>query len=56
MFEPHTRWIGKGKAGCPQELGVPVAILEDQHPFILGNRVLWKESDVQAADPLVQEC
>ena len=31
VFEPHTRWISKGKAGCPQELGVPVAILEDRY-------------------------
>ena len=56
VFEPHTRWISKGKAGCPQELGVPVAILEDQDPFILGHRVLWKESDVDAAVPLVKDC
>ena len=46
VFEPHTRWISKGKAGCPQELGVPVAILEDRYQFILGHRVLWEESDV----------
>ena len=26
-----TRWISKGKAGCPVELGVPVCILEDRH-------------------------
>ena len=56
VFEPHARWIGKGKAGCPQEWGVPVAILEDQHPFIPGHRVLWKDSDVEAAVALVQEC
>ena len=24
IFEPHTRWISKGKAGCLVELGVPV--------------------------------
>ena len=24
IFEPHTRWISKGKAGCPVELGVQV--------------------------------
>ena len=28
IFEPHTRWISKGKAGCPVELGVPVCIIE----------------------------
>ena len=56
VFEPHTRWISKGKAGCPQELGVPVAILEDRYQFILGHRVLWEESDVDAALPLVRDC
>ena len=56
VFEPHTRWISKGKAGRPQELGVPVAILEDQHQFILGHRVMWQESDIDAAVPLVRDC
>ena len=56
VFEPHTRWISKGKAGCPQELGVPVAILENRYQFILGHRVLWEESDVDAALPLVRDC
>ena len=27
IFEPHTRWISKGKAGCPVELGVQVCII-----------------------------
>ena len=29
VFEQHTRWISKGKAGRPVELGVPVCVLED---------------------------
>ena len=29
IFEPHKRWISKGKAGCPVEFGVPVCIMED---------------------------
>ena len=29
IFEPYTRWISKGKAGTPVELGVPVCVLED---------------------------
>ena len=36
IFEPHTEWISKGKAGVPVELGVKVCILEDQHQFISG--------------------
>ena len=31
IFEPHTRWISKSKAGRPVELGVPVCIIEDPH-------------------------
>src|SRR5258706_7429461 len=29
IFEPHTEWISKGKAGVPVELGVKVCVLED---------------------------
>ncbi len=54
IFEPHTRWISKGKAGCPVELGVPVCILEDQHGFILHHEVMWKGTDVDGAVPMVE--
>ena len=40
IFEPHTRWISKGKAGVPQELGLPVCIVEDQYGFILDGLVM----------------
>ena len=39
IFEGHTRWISKGKAGTPVELGVPVALIEDQYQFILHHTV-----------------
>ncbi len=55
IFEDHTRWISKGKAGTPVELGVPVALVEDQHQFILHHRVLWTGEDVDVAVPLVEE-
>ncbi len=29
IFEEHTEWIQKGKAGVPQELGVRVCVVED---------------------------
>ena len=54
IFEPHTRWIAKGKAGCPVELGVPVCILEDQHGFILHHEVMWQGNDVDYAVPIVE--
>ena len=53
IFEPHTEWISKGKAGVPVELGVKVCILEDQHQFILHHQVMQKSGDDQVAVPMV---
>ena len=55
VFEPHTRWISKGKAGCPVELGVPVCIVEDEFGFVLNHRIMWEGSDVDHAVPVVEE-
>ncbi len=45
IFEPHTEWISKGKAGVPQELGLRVCILEDQYGLILHHHVMEKQTD-----------
>lgn len=55
IFESHTEWISKGKAGVPVELGVRVAILEDQYQFILHHRVMEKETDVDVAVPIITQ-
>ena len=55
IFEPHPRWMVKGKAGVPVELGLPVCILEDQHQFVLHHKILWQGSDVDVAVPMVKE-
>ncbi|MFV2058439.1 MAG: ISNCY family transposase [Thiohalomonadales bacterium] len=55
IFEPHTEWISKGKAGVPVEFGVRVCVLEDQHQFILHHRVMWQETDDKIAVTLVEE-
>jgi IS5 family transposase len=55
IFEPHTEWISKGKAGVPVELGVKVCILEDQHQFILHHRVMEKKTDDQVTVSMVTE-
>ena len=55
IFEEHTEWIRKGKAGVPQELGLKVCIVEDQHRFILHHRVMEKETDDQIAVTITQE-
>ena len=56
VFEEHTRWVSKGKAGCPVELGVPVCIVEDQHQFVLGWEIEWCGGDTDVAVPLVRAC
>lgn len=55
IFQPHTEWINKGKAGVPVELGLRVAVSEDQHGFILTHRVMEKITDDQVAIPMVQD-
>ena len=54
IFETHTRWISKGKAGRPVELGVPVCIMEDPYQFILHHEIMWTGSDVDFAVPMVE--
>ncbi len=55
IFEEHTEWISKGKAGVPVELGLKVCVLEDQYGFILNHRVMEHETDDQVAIIMVNE-
>jgi transposase, IS5 family len=55
IFEPHTEWISKGKAGVPVELGVKVCILEDQYQFILHHEVMQQQTDDQVAVSMVAQ-
>ena len=55
IFEPHTEWINKGKAGVSQELGLKVCVLEDQYGFILHHRVMEHQSDEQVGLAMVVE-
>lgn len=55
IFEPHTEWISKGKAGVPVELGLRVCIMEDTHGFILHHKVMEKETDEKIAVEMVEE-
>ena len=54
-IERHTEWINKGKAGVPVELGLRVAVCEDQHGFILYHRVMEKTTDDKIAIALVEQ-
>ncbi len=51
----HTRWISKGKAGQPVELGVPVVIVESKEGFVLGWKNLWKEVDVEVTVQVMED-
>jgi len=55
IFEPHTEWVCKGKAGVPVELGLRVCVMEDQYQFILHHEVMEKQTDDQLAIPMVQK-
>ena len=55
IFEPHTEWICKGKAGVRQELGVKVCIVEDQFGFILNHRIMYKEQDKDIAFDMTRD-
>jgi hypothetical protein len=55
LHEPHTEWIVKGKAGVPVELGLRVAVVEDQNGFILNHEVMENTTDVDVAVPIIQE-
>lgn len=55
VFETHTEWISKGKAGVPVELGLRVCVMEDQHRFVLHHRVMEQQTDDQVAVAMVKE-
>ena len=55
IFQPHTEWISKGKAGVPVELGLRVCVLEDRNGFILHHRVMENETDDKVAVTMVAQ-
>lgn len=55
IFEEHTEWISKGKAGVPVELGIKVCIMEDQYGFILHHHVMQKQEDAEITVMMVEE-
>jgi phenylpropionate dioxygenase-like ring-hydroxylating dioxygenase large terminal subunit len=40
LFEPHIKWISKGKAGVICELGQKHLIVTDQYHFIVHHKLL----------------
>ena len=54
VFEGHTEWISKGKAGVPVELGLRVCVLEDQMGFILHHQVMEQQTDDKVAVEMIE--
>jgi hypothetical protein len=55
IFEPHTEWIVKGKAGISQELGVRVCVVESSDRFILHYMIMENKTDDQIAVQIIKE-
>jgi hypothetical protein len=55
VFEEHTEWISKGKAGKPQELGLRVCLVESATGFILHHKVMEQQTDDVVAVPITKE-
>jgi hypothetical protein len=55
LFEEHTEWIVKGKAGVPVELGLRVCVLEDHMGFILHHKVMQQQTDDKITVDMVRE-
>ena len=55
IFEPHSEWLAKGKAGKPVEIGHKVLIATDQYQFILHHQVIESQSDYHLAVPLAKQ-
>ncbi len=55
LFQPHTEWISKGKAGVPVERGLRVCVLEATQGYIVHHGVMQKETDHQIALDLITE-
>jgi hypothetical protein len=55
IFEPHTEWISKGKAGVPQELDLGVYVHKDQFGFILHHRSILRQIDDKLAVVMIEK-
>jgi len=55
IFEPHTEWIVKGKAGINQELGLRVCVVTDADGFTLHHKVMQRQTDPEIAVEIMRE-
>jgi len=54
LFEAHTEWIVRGKAGKRQELGMKLTVAKDQFGFILTHKLIPKLQDTDMAVPIAE--
>jgi hypothetical protein len=54
LFEPHTQWISKGKAGVPVELGMKLQITTDQNQIIIDYQILDTPDEHPQAPATIQ--
>ncbi len=55
VFQTHTEWISKGKAGVAVEFGLKVCIVEDTQGYLLHHQVMQQQSDDQIAIDLIKQ-
>lgn len=55
LFQPHTEWINKGKAGVPVELGLRVCVVESTSGYILHHQVMQQTTDVDVGVAIIRE-
>jgi hypothetical protein len=54
IFETHTEWKKKGKSNNKVELGHNILIASDQFQFIVYNKVIFNQQDVELAIPIAE--
>jgi len=55
LFEPHTQWINKGKAGVVAELGQKHLIVTDQNHFIVHHQLIGSMPDIEMTIALTKK-
>jgi hypothetical protein len=55
IFQSHTEWINKGKAGVPVELGLRVCIVEHPSGYILHHIVMENITDSEIAVEIIRQ-
>jgi IS5 family transposase len=55
IFQSHTEWINKGKAGVPVELGMRVCIVEHPCGYVLNHMVMENKTDSEVVLQMIKQ-